>query len=103
MDEEGLITDQSELPQIIVIIIIIIFIVIMIRWMLDEDGWLIGVNFHDGAVVASYPWDHYTVIMTIMVIAHYKMIMVIAHYKMIMMILHYTVIMTIMVIMTICI
>ena len=61
----------------------------MIRWMLDEDGWLIGVNFHDGAVVASYPWDHYTVIMTIMVIAHYKMIM---------MILHYTVIMTIMVI-----
>ena len=73
MDEEGLITDQSELPQIIVIIIkiMIIFIVIMIRWMLDEDGWLIGVNFHDGAVVASYPWDHYTVIMTIMVIACY--------------------------------
>ena len=64
----------------------------MIRWMLDEDGWLIGVNFHDGAVVASYPWDHYTVIMTIMVIAHYKMIM------MIMMILHYTVIMMIMMI-----
>ena len=30
--------------------------------MLDEEGWLIGVNFHDGAVVASYPWDHYTVI-----------------------------------------
>ena len=29
--------------------------------MLDEEGWLIGVNFHDGAVVTSYPWDHYTV------------------------------------------
>ena len=68
---------------ITITITLTIMIVIIIRWMLDEEGWLIGVNFHgkvqkswshldifmfgifwplpDGAVVASYPWDHYTV------------------------------------------
>ena len=43
------------------IIIITTAMMIMFRWMLDDGGWLIGANFHDGAVVASYPWDHYTV------------------------------------------
>ena len=29
------------------------------RWM-TGGPWLLGANLHDGAVVASYPWDHYT-------------------------------------------
>ena len=58
-----IITITITLTIIIMTIIITssIIIMIIIRWMLDEGGWLIGVNFHDGAVVASYPWDHYTV------------------------------------------
>ena len=30
------------------------------RWALDHP-WVVAANFHDGAVVTSYPWDHYTV------------------------------------------
>ena len=31
----------------------------LVSW-LSSNPFVLGANFHDGAVVASYPWDHYT-------------------------------------------
>ena len=30
------------------------------KWAVNNP-WVVAANFHDGAVVTSYPWDHYTV------------------------------------------
>ena len=31
----------------------------LVNW-LDNNNFVLGANLHDGAVVASYPWDHYS-------------------------------------------
>ena len=33
----------------------------VVDW-LTSNSFVLGANFHGGAVVASYPWDHYVVI-----------------------------------------
>ena len=33
----------------------------VVDW-LTRNSFVLGANFHGGAVVASYPWDHYVVI-----------------------------------------